>query len=171
MSVSIPNGHLETNKVDDTTVLMTSVPVGSVAEVSIRKRNHKPAFDMHGNGRGSKDKGTDSMDYTKMLLSLSKPAAFLYERIYEGRMAEIDTNGVQHPYKKSNTSVVDSTMFTAMQKKYVTKGYKELLDKDMVVRIKRGMYLINPRLVISGDQWQCELATYTRIKDSITNGK
>lgn len=45
-----------------------------------------------------------------------------------------------------NTCTLDSSNLSQSEKNKISKGYKELREKGLVIRIKRGVYLINPRL-------------------------
>ncbi len=159
---SIQDDNLDTAKTKSATATyMTTIPVGYTAETKLVKQNHKPSFIMCGSGNGIENKGTYSMDYTEMLLGLSKPAGFMFGLLMKNRLAEEDNYGVQSKYKKRNLTFIVSKHMTSPEKKSLTKGYKELLAKDMVVRVKRGWYIINPRLVISGDNWTNEEREYT----------
>lgn len=46
----------------------------------------------------------------------------------------------------TNIALLDSSTLSQVDKNKISKGYKELAAKDLVVRVKRGVYLINPRL-------------------------
>ena len=126
-----------------------------------RTKETKPAFMTVGNGFGSKRRGSNSMNYTKMLLGLGKPAGFLFDLIMDGRLPYVNSiTGITSTVQFHNVAVVNSKEFSSTEKQYVTKGYKELLEKGMVVRQARGRYVINPRLVISGNEWADEEKLY-----------
>ena len=46
----------------------------------------------------------------------------------------------------TNVAVLDSTNLTQVEKNKISKGYLELKERGIVIRVKRGVYLINPRL-------------------------
>lgn len=46
----------------------------------------------------------------------------------------------------TNIAQYDTSGLTAVEKNRISRGYKTLREKNLVVRIKRGSYLINPRL-------------------------
>lgn len=46
----------------------------------------------------------------------------------------------------SNIAVFDTASLSASDKNKVSKGYKQLESMGLIIRVKRGMYLINPRL-------------------------
>jgi len=159
------------------TTLTATIPEGMTGQFTIHKTNHKPSFNMVGSGLGSIDKGTYSMNFTKYLLSLSKPAGFLFDLIMDGRLPYVNpTTGLDHPYKLHNTSALNTSNLSSSEKNYITKGYKELLHKNMVVRQARNRYIINPRLLISGDEWQIEDKLYLELRQKLnikeeTNGE
>lgn len=46
----------------------------------------------------------------------------------------------------TNVALLDSSNMDQVDRNRVSKGYKELKERGIIVRIKRGVYLINPRL-------------------------
>ena len=76
--------------------------------------------------------GIDFFDTLKELTT--DPAIHLLSDLIQGKCAS--TNLVK--YDTSNMSPSD--------KNRVSKGYKQLESMKLVVRVKRGLYLINPRL-------------------------
>jgi len=155
MKNSIPNKSLKT---DESTTVLTTVPKGALLKIELFQPHSKPSFIMVGSGISSKR--TTSMDYTKMLLGLTKPAAYMFGTIMDNRKPEIDEKGQESLYLKTNYSHVRPDPADSVAVKYFTKGYKELREKDMLVRIKQGEYLINPSLVISGNNWVIEQIAY-----------
>jgi len=164
MSTSIQGNNLKSNKPDTTTVSY-EVPIGMIAETTIKKAKSKPSFMLVGNGIGSTSKGTHSMDYTETLLGLSKAGRDMFGNLFKNRLDEEDASGFPVPFKKRNICYLDRKGMTEREVKNLTKGYKELADKDVVVRIKRGWYVINPRLIISGDHWEEEEVLFTNAKE------
>jgi len=148
--------------------LIANIPEGKKLKVSIDDEDPtpttRPAFMQVGNGLGSKKKGRHSMNYTKMLLGLSKPAGFLFDLIMDGRLPYVDSiTGVVSLVQFHNVAITQTKGLTSSERNYITAGYKELVEKDMVIRQKRGRYVINPRLVISGDKWADEEVLYKEL--------
>ncbi len=71
--------------------------------------------------------------------------------------------------KKSNITHIDNSTLTETEKKYIKIAYKTLREKDLVVRYKRGSYIINPRLVVSQDNWEREELLYKEACSKKTN--
>lgn len=46
----------------------------------------------------------------------------------------------------TNVALLDSTNLSQVDKNKISKGYKQLKEDGVVIRIKRGVYLINPRI-------------------------
>ena len=95
------------------------------------------------------------MDYTEELLNMTKPEGFMFKLLMKNRK-NVDDFG----YKKSNITHIDNSTLTESEKQYIKIAYKLLRGKDLVVRYKRGHYIINPRLVVSQDSWEKEEIMY-----------
>ena len=134
-----------------------NVPDNSTAHITITKNGVKPAFIMVGTGNKDKsNKGTHSMDYTKELLNMTKPEGVMFGLLMENR-----TNPENRPeYIKTNQTYIDNSTLTATEKKYIAKAYSTLRKKDLIVRTQREHYIINPRLVISNDDWKKDEKLY-----------
>lgn len=119
-----------------------------------RKSKISIGFDMVGNGN------KDSLNYSKELLRMSKPEAFMFELLLDNREIPDFTK----PHKRSNNCDLRGVDLTSTQKQYLIKAYKMLREKDLVVRTKPQRYLINPKLVISHpDFFEDEYKEYERI--------
>lgn len=46
----------------------------------------------------------------------------------------------------TNIAILDSSNLSQVDKNRISKGYLELKERGVIVRVKRGVYLINPRL-------------------------
>jgi len=122
-----------------------------VFTVSDIQYTSKPSFIMVASGIG------DTLDYTKELLHMTSQEAFVFELLMDNRIIPDYTK----PYIKSNHSHIDNSLLSKSEKKKVYEGYKRLHAKDLIVRLSRGKYLINPKLVITNDAFYAtELATY-----------
>lgn len=53
---------------------------------------------------------------------------------------------IQVKNASSNLAIFDTANLSASDKNKVSKGYKQLESMGLIIRVKRGMYLINPRL-------------------------
>jgi hypothetical protein len=121
------------------------------------KNRKKPAFMMVGNGNTDKNaKGTRSMDYTKELLNMDSAERFMFQKLMDNR--QVFDKG--KPFIKSNQTYIDNYNLTSTEKKYLVMAYQKLREKDIIVRTRRQHYIINPRMVISNDNWEEEERLY-----------
>ena len=135
-----------------------NVHVGKDEEVVIgkRKKENKPSFMMVGNGRKnhSLDKGTDIMDFIKLMTHMTPQELFVIDQMKD-HLLEVDF--VKPPakdgkiYKETyltNIALVRMSPLTnADQQKFKT-GFKRLSAKDIVRRTKRSHYIFNPSFII-----------------------
>ncbi len=134
----------------------------------------RPAFIFVGIGNEDKQKkGTKSMDYTRELLNMTSPEGFMFQLLMDGRInpTEEDLGADynlacqkikpgKHTFLRSNHTHIKNSLLSRTQKKYIADAYKILRSKDLVVRTKREYYIINPRLVISGEFWNIDEKFY-----------
>jgi len=143
--------------------LNITIPKGKKLKIGFENEQvSKPSYIMVGSGYIT-HKGTQSMDYTKELLAMTPQEGFVFNLLIDNR----DVPNEAKPYIKSNYSYIDNSKLTKSEKKKVYEGYKRLKSKDLVIRIKRGHYLINPKLVISNDSfWEKEMLDYAKLKEN-----
>ena len=136
-----------------------------MAKITLRNYGKKPAFIMVGSGNKDKEnKGTNSINYTKELLNMTKPEGFMFGLLMENRTVP----DARLPYLKINETYIDNSKLTQTEKKYVAKAYKILREKDLIVRTRRQHYIINPRFVISNDDWKEDERLYTEAVEKLT---
>ncbi len=124
----------------------------------------KPTFMMVGNGNKDKNrKGTHSMDYTKELLNMTSAEGFMFGLLMDNRKV-LDE---EKPLIKSNQTYIDNHDLTGTQKRYLSKAYKKLREKDIIVRTRRQHYIINPRMVITKDNWKEDERLYIEAVEKI----
>jgi len=125
------------------------------------KRVKKPSFLMVASGMG---KGDNVKNYTNELLNMSTAEGFAFQLIMDNR----DVPDELKPYVRSNYSYVHATEMSKKDKNKMYEGYKGLLKKDLVIRVKPHYYLINPELVIcNDDMYNIQLARYKKLKNAI----
>ena len=143
------------------------VPDGKTLESKVIDKappGFKPRFLMVGSGNIETKKGQQSMNYTNELLDMSKPAGYLFRKAMDNRLIP----NINEPYILSNISIFSSKDLTNTEKRYIKLGYKELRAKNILVREKRGLYIINPRMVVSSNDWQQDEIRY---KEAVANHK
>jgi hypothetical protein len=115
--------------------------------ISQRKRyDNKPSYAMVGDGRMdksfSKPKGIDLIEEA---LNMSAPEKFCFRAIKDSiKWDRFDNRLIyQVPIRTSEFTATDKTQFQT--------GFKLLSAKDLVRRISRGVYMINPTALIPTD--------------------
>lgn len=108
----------------------------SVNVIKNQERMKKPNYFMIGNGTMNKHK-IYGIDLLKEIAIASKAAQFLLLAIKDGITFENGYNPV--------VKVVGESKY---EQNKITEGYKELVGKDLVRRIKRSHYMINPYALI-----------------------
>lgn len=116
-------------------------------KISQRKRyEDKPKFSMVGDGRMSKVFGIPkSIDLLEAVAEMSSAEKFCFFLIKRGiRLDRWDSKFIyQVPIRTSELSATDKTQFA--------KGFKLLSTKQLVRRLTRGIYMINPCALIPSD--------------------
>lgn len=135
----ITNENLNEGKVAVTVYINPDETVGIE-----KRRAKKPNYFMIGNGTMNKHK-IYGIDLLKELTECSKAGQFLILQIKDGIN---HINGYHHVVK------VDRKELTSTECQYLAKGYKELVEKDLVRRVKRGHYMINPNALVPVDYEQ-----------------
>ncbi len=148
---------------------LSGIPDGHTARIAITKNGSKPAFMMVGNGNKDKaNKGTRSMDYTKELLNMTKPEGFMFGMLMDNRK-------ITGEHTRSNETHIHNNALNGTQRGYITKAYPMLRGKDLIVRTRREHYIINPRLVISNNNWKEDERLYIeaveKLKSKTSNSK
>lgn len=108
----------------------------------------QPSFYKVGNGTMNKHK-IQAIDFIDELLKLSKPAQTVVSWIKDGM--------VYDPYKSETIFIVQISPDNDAARKTLTRGFKELKEKDLVRRVKRGYYMINPYAMITNFDKQLEV--------------
>lgn len=110
--------------------------------VKVKARKPSPNYFRVGNGTMNKSK-IQSIDFIREVAFASKAAQFLLLSIKDGIGYG---NDYHHVVKVQGT--------TKHEKNMISAGYKELVARDLVRRVKRGHYMINPNALIPIDYEQ-----------------
>ena len=113
-----------------------------------RLRKKEPNYYRIGNGTLNKH-GIYSMDLIEEMVHMSQPARTMLGWIKDG--IEYD------PYDQLWLFIVKITPANASERKIVERGYKELHDRNLVRRVKRSHYMINPNALIIDYKRQLEV--------------
>ena len=115
-------------------------PEEYVLEAKRKTKVVEPNYFKIGNGTMNKH-GMQAIDLINELIGCSKPAQTILGKIKDGM--------VWNPLDKRIEFVVLLKAKTNAEKQVIKKGYKELHAKDLVRRVKRGYYMINPNALIT----------------------
>lgn len=148
MSENIP--HLITNLLDDKQLhLPKGTKLSIVADTSTSpKYTEKPPFIMVGNGM--KNRTYQAYPLLETLLELSKPEAWLFKILLD-------------MYNDQTGLSILTVSFSGTDKVTASKAYKSLNQRDLVRRVKRQVYMINPCALIT-NQWK----EHIKIWESLT---
>ena len=113
-----------------------------------KERTRGPNYYKVGNGTMNKDK-VKARDFIGELISLGKPAQKVIGWIKDGM--------TYNAYTEKVDFVVKVVATTPMDKKNLKIGLKELFEKDLVRRVKRGYYMIDPHALIVDYKKQLEI--------------
>lgn len=139
MSENIP--HLITNLLDDKQLhLPKGTKLSIVADTTPSpKYTEKPPFIMVGNGM--KNRTYQAYPLLETLLELSKPEAWLFKIL-------LNTYS-----EHTGLSSLKTIPFTKTELETSSKAYKLLMQRDLVRKVRRQVYMINPCALIT-NQWK-----------------
>lgn len=132
----IPEETLNTDKIP---VIMYISPGEQVTVEEKQKRATKPNYFMIGNGTMNKHK-IYGIDLLRELANSTKAEQFLLLAIKDGIC-----------YGNDYSPIVKVIPETETQRQYIKLGYKSLLARELVIRIKKSHYMINPNALIPID--------------------
>jgi len=114
----------------------------------VRPKISLPNYYRIGNGTMNKHK-IQSIDLIKELVNCSKPAQVVLLWIKDGM--------VWNPYEEQIDFVVKVVPETSASKRTLKSGFKELSEKNLVRRVKRSHYMINPNAIITDYEKQIKV--------------
>ena len=131
---SIPQGSLNENKVAVTVYINPGEQVG-VTKIAKKK----PNYFMVGNGTMNKNR-VYSVDLLRELANSTKAEQYLLLAIKDGIN-----------YENGYAPIVKVIGDTSTAKQYIKNGYKSLYERNLVVRVKKSHYMINPNALVPLD--------------------
>ena len=147
---SITNDSLNRDKI------AVTVYISPDESVNVAKRRAiKPNYFMVGNGTMNKQK-VYGIDLLRELADSTKAEQFLLLAIKDGIC-----------YDNGYSPIVKVVPETDTQRQYIKLGYKSLLARGLVVRVKKSHYMINPNALIPIDyeqamvDWNQAIEKYT----------
>ena len=94
-------------------------------------------------GNGNYNNIGQSMNLIQEMTKMSKPELWFF--------GEIESRIDFRNQKATGEVVLDYSMYTSSQKQNIKKAYILLNNKNIVKRIKRGKFIINPKLILPRD--------------------
>ena len=124
-------------------------------EVLVKKRltTAQPNYIKIGNGTMNK-KSIQSIDLLTEMDKMSQPARTVLLWIKDGM--------IWNPYDDRIEFIIKVLPETPAAKQMLVKGFKELSQKDLVRRVKRSHYMINPKAIIT--DYNKQLAIWDTLK-------
>ena len=110
--------------------------------ISKRKKSHKPGFIMIGNGNTNKH-GITSIDLLHEIANMSSNEKYAFFLIKD--------NIVFDPYDECFIYQVRVNLTTDTDKSKFSRGYTSLRKKELLKRISKGTYMINPNALVPSD--------------------
>lgn len=112
-------------------------------EVIVKQKRHRvaPNYIRIGNGSMNKHK-IKSINLIEEMFKSAKAGQWLINMIQQG---------INYENEYSPVVLIRKNELTPLQQKYLKEGYKELVCRDLVRRIKNGYYMINPNALIPPD--------------------
>ena len=137
--------------------IVTNITLRDDEELSMQKKKKylpTPNYYKVGNGTYSSRYNMSSIDLMNEILEMTVPEAWLLRLLKDNLIG----------YDSTEVSLVDVAL-TDSDKQKLKIAYKRLRDKDLVRRIKRQHYMINPvALIPSGVDVTKEVIKYKELK-------
>ncbi len=118
-----------------------NVPEGKHLVLQNDQRIVQPNYYRIGNGTMNKH-GIQSTDLIDEVMNMSKAEQFLIKQIKAGSYYDTEIGAYTF------VTTLDQSAMTSTEKQYILKGYKLLLAKNLVKRVRRGAYMINPTALV-----------------------
>ena len=139
-------------------------------EYAIRKiktDSYKPPFILIGNGRYKTNEGYKSMDAIDVISKLTKVEVaivqYMKNILIDQHQWNINNPTSQDKYRASvvQVPIIEALAMNSYLKKGMAKSYKNLVDMNILIRIRRNVYMINPNFIIppenykeANDEWE-----------------
>ncbi len=122
---------------NNSTLITVRVPLDKSITISEELKIKPNDLPFTSVGNGMKNKlGHKSFPFIKAVLTLSKPAQKILDEMLDNKS-----------YKEFYVEHVNKTQTTKMY----YQGINELIEKQLILRVKQGVYMINPFAVMEGN--------------------
>ena len=130
------------------------------------KKEPMPAsFTLMGNGRANRNTGIASLDVIAVMSELSKGEIAVFARFRDS----IIMNCIAGNLNPNIVQIKDLDAWTAYEKMALSKNYAHLEYVGVMKRIARGVYMINPLLVIPPKNTLTIIEDWERLGESDDN--
>jgi len=119
-----------------------------ITKIKKIKNDYKPSFRMIGDGK--KNRQGISMNLVKEMSNMSAQELWLMNKLEES-------------LDNKNISKIKRDNLSEPEKRKLQLGFKLLHEKDLVRRVKKEHYMINPMLIIP-KEWKERYAEYLQLK-------
>lgn len=116
-------------------IIQTEVPIGYNAEIIIKKE-YKTTPPFMQIGRRGRMQGIEGLPTIQILMSLTKATQVVFLEMEN--FIDIDTNIIKY----------SPTPLTQVNRNRVSKAYREMYAKQILKRVTKKTYLINPKMFI-----------------------
>ncbi len=147
---SIPPNNLGTSEVK----LTVNVPSGKTLVAKLENTTAIPYYYRIGNGKRNNllGRGITAMNTLQELCKFTPQEQFLFAKLEEHLLEEDAVNDKGTHFKvKTNVAVIVNKNFTSAEQQKIKAGFKRLNSKDIVRRLKRQHYIINPQFLVPYD--------------------
>jgi len=141
------------NPVLNNAEILAKLPTGKRAEITILNATSKPSFYMVGNGNRNKSMNKEQNDIVKSFwkeaMNMSPQEQWFMLKIEEHLEPELYVDADQRQKVKTTCKVfIPSSELTNAEKQKLKIAYKRLREKDLIRRIKRQHYMVNPMMLV-----------------------
>lgn len=131
---------------------------GLEVSLTTRTKENKPGFMMVGNGWETR-MNKDSVDLLWEISQMSSNEKLCFFKIKDSMVYSRSDERIIYQV------VIDMGDMTPSQKSKFSNGYTSLKQKDLVRRVKKGVYMINPNAIIPAKH-TAELTIWNSLKET-----
>lgn len=148
--ISIKKEDTMSNSEKSIANLKLSMPEGMEASVSLKPMQQRPRYYMIGNGIRNNFMGKDHspIDFIDVMANMSTQELWVVKLLKDNLILikQITDNGIK--LRTSSKSIIKQSNLSQAEKQKFKIGYKRLHEKNVLKRIKREHYILNPNFFI-----------------------
>jgi len=130
--------------------IQLAIPENRILEHRLVQIEEKPRYYKIGNGRRNTfmGKGHIPLDAIKIMSEMTPQELWLINLLKDNIKLKEEKTSSGLKFRTSCISVIKSSKLSSSEKQKLKTGYKRLNQKNIVKRIKREHYIINPDFII-----------------------